>query len=163
MYWDNVCSSSVKCSEKGRVLDKKFEDLGLRPRSASHWRCTFGLFLLLWKKDRKEKNKKRKKYKGREGYREEEKEENRKEGIYIGIYGMVCPEDIQPYNMKNRDIYWKRYKIQETLYIRQWCLSPLQSRHLGISHSSPNHHQLPHHIFLNLTHGMKSVPFQRWF
>ena len=25
--------------------------------------------------------------------------------------------------MKNRDIYWRRYKIQET------CLSPLQSRH----------------------------------
>ena len=41
--------------------------------------------------------------------------------------------------MKNRDIYWRRYKIQETLYIRQWCLSPLQSRHLGTSHSS----QLP--------------------
>ena len=29
--------------------------------------------------------------------------------------------------MKNRDIYWKRYKIQETLYIGQWCLSPLRS------------------------------------
>ena len=63
----------------------------------------------------------------------------------------VCPEIIQPYNMKNRDIYWRRYKIQETLYIGQWCLSPLQSRHLGTSHSSPNCHQLPHLIFLNLT------------
>ena len=52
--------------------------------------------------------------------------------------------------MKNRDIYWKRYKTQGTLYIRQWCLSPLQSRHLGTSHSSLNHHQLPHRIFLNL-------------
>ena len=39
--------------------------------------------------------------------------------------------------MKNRDIYWRRYKIQETLYIGQWCLSPLQSRHFGTSHSFP--------------------------
>ena len=39
--------------------------------------------------------------------------------------------------MKNRDIYWRRYKIQEA-YIGQWCLSPLQSGHLGTSHSSPN-------------------------
>ena len=39
--------------------------------------------------------------------------------------------------MKNKDIYWKRYKIQETLYIGQWCLSHLQSRHLGTSHSFP--------------------------
>ena len=27
--------------------------------------------------------------------------------------------------------------MQETLYIGQWCLSPLQSRHVGTSHSSP--------------------------
>ena len=59
-------------------------------------------------------------------------------------------------NMKNRNIYWGRYKIQETLYIEQWCLSPLQSRHLGTSHSSPNHHQLPLHIFLNLINSLKS-------
>ena len=39
--------------------------------------------------------------------------------------------------MKNRDIYWRRYKTQETSYIGQWPLSPLQSRHLGTSHSSP--------------------------
>ena len=32
--------------------------------------------------------------------------------------------------MKNRHIYW-RYKIKEKLCIGQWCLSPLQSRHLG--------------------------------
>ena len=48
--------------------------------------------------------------------------------------------------MKNRGIYWRRNKIQETLYTGQWCLSPLQSRHLGTSHSSPNCPQLPHHI-----------------
>ena len=54
----------------------------------------------------------------------------------------VSPESVQPCNMKNRDIYW-RYKTQETLYIGQWCLSPLQSRCLGTSHSSPNLHQLP--------------------
>ena len=39
--------------------------------------------------------------------------------------------------MKNRDNYWRRYKIQETLYLGQWHISPLQSRNLGTSHSSP--------------------------
>ena len=33
------------------------------------------------------------------------------------------------------------------MYRGQWCLSPLQSRHLETSHSSPNHHQLPCCIF----------------
>ena len=42
------------------------------------------------------------------------------------------------------------YKIQDILCIRQWRLGPLESRQLGTSHSSPSHHQLPHHIFLNL-------------
>ena len=60
------------------------------------------------------------------------------------------------FNMKNSDIYWRRYKIQETLYIGQWCLSLLQSRHLGTSHSSPNHHHLPHHIFLNLINDLNA-------
>ena len=50
----------------------------------------------------------------------------------------VCPASIQLCNMKNRHIYWRRYKIQETLYIGQWHLSPLQSRHLGTSHSFPS-------------------------
>ena len=36
------------------------------------------------------------------------------------------------------------------MYIGQWHFSPLQSRHLGTSHSSPCHHQLSHCIFLNL-------------
>ena len=75
----------------------------------------------------------------------------------------VCPEGIPPWNMKNRDIYWRRYKIQETLYIEQWCLSPLQSRQTGTSHSSPSRHQLSCLIFLNLINGLKSLPFQRWF
>ena len=37
------------------------------------------------------------------------------------IYWMyeVCPEGIQSCNLKNRDIYEGRYKIQETLYIGQ--------------------------------------------
>ena len=74
-----------------------------------------------------------------------------------------CPEVTQSCNMKNRDIYWRRYKIQETLYIGQWGLSPLQSRHIGTSHSSPKCHKLPHHIFLNLIDSLKSLPFQRWF
>ena len=34
------------------------------------------------------------------------------------------------------------------MYIGQWCLSPLQSRHLGTSDSSPSRHQLPCCIFL---------------
>ena len=75
----------------------------------------------------------------------------------------ICLEGIQPCTMKNRDIYGRRYKIQETLYIGQWHLSLLQSRHLGTSHSSPNRHQLPRRTFLNLTDGLKSLSFQRWF
>ena len=39
----------------------------------------------------------------------------------------ACPESIQSRNKKNRNIYWRRHKIQETLCIGQWCLSPLQS------------------------------------
>ena len=31
----------------------------------------------------------------------------------------VCPEGIEPCNMKNRDTYRRRYKIQETLYSGQ--------------------------------------------
>ena len=69
----------------------------------------------------------------------------------------------QPCTRKNRDIYWRRYKIQETLCIGRWHLSSLQSRHLGTSHGSPSCHQLPCHIFLNLINGLKSLPFQRWF
>ena len=57
--------------------------------------------------------------------------------------------------MRSRDVYWRRYKIQKTLCIGQW-LSPLQSRLLGTSHSSPSCHQLPHCIFLNLTNGLNS-------
>ena len=53
-------------------------------------------------------------------------------GTYVFMH-IVCPEGIQPCNMKNRDFYWRRYK---KLYIGQWHLSPLQSRHLGTSHSS---------------------------
>ena len=70
--------------------------------------------------------------------------------LYLFIYLFI---------MKIRDIYWRRCKIQETLYIGQWRLSPLQNRHLGTSHSSPNCHQLPHHIFLNLIDNLKSLPF----
>ena len=59
-----------------------------------------------------------------------------------------------------RDIYWRRYKRQGTLHIGQWHLSPLQSRHLGTSHSSPNRHQPPRRIFLNLISGLKSLAFK---
>ena len=40
--------------------------------------------------------------------------------------------------MKYRGIYWRRYEVPELLYIRQWHLSPLQSRHLGTSVISPS-------------------------
>ena len=61
--------------------------------------------------------------------------------VYIHIYICIrvyrcicmhegCPEGIQPCNMENRDIFWRRYKIQETLYTGQWFLRPLQSRHM---------------------------------
>ena len=47
------------------------------------------------------------------------------------------PEGIQPYNMKQRHLL---KKIQDTrnLVHRTWHLSPLQSRYLGTSHSSPS-------------------------
>ena len=54
-------------------------------------------------------------------------------------------------------------KIQETLYIGQWHLSPLQSKHLWTSHSFPNLHHLSSQIFLNLTDSLKSLLLQRWF
>ena len=46
--------------------------------------------------------------------------------------------------MKNRDTYWRRYKKQETLYLGQWRLSSLQSRHPGMpTHKFP---QLQHDV-----------------
>ena len=60
----------------------------------------------------------------------------------IPITYKVCPEGIQTCVTKNRDIYW-RYMMQETLCTGQCHLSPLHSWHLGMSHSSPNHHPLP--------------------
>ena len=50
--------------------------------------------------------------------------------------GEACPKSIQPHDIKKYRLLLK--KIQEKLYIGQWCLSPLQSRHLGTSHSSPH-------------------------
>ena len=76
---------------------------------------------------------------------------------------LLCIRGIQPCNMKNRDIYWRIYKIQETLYIGHWCFSPLQRRHLRTSLSSLNHRHLPCCIFLNLMDSLKSLPFLRWF
>ena len=54
--------------------------------------------------------------------------------LHTHIYEL-CPEGIKPCNMENTDVYWRRYKIQETLYIGQRHLSFFQSRHLGTSHS----------------------------
>ena len=53
--------------------------------------------------------------------------------LHIYMLYRVCPEDIQTFTMKNRDIYWRKYKRKETLYIGQWCLSLLQIGHLGAS------------------------------
>ena len=41
------------------------------------------------------------------------------------------PESIQPCNMKNRDIYWKRHMIQETLYIDNVTSVPFKVGTLG--------------------------------
>ena len=88
-------------------------------------------------------------------------------GIFIRRWNLneTGYTSIRLHAMKNRNIYWRRNKIQETLYIGHWCLSIFQSRHLGASHSSPNRHQLPWCILLNLIDGLKSLPFQRrfWF
>ena len=73
----------------------------------------------------------------------------------------VCPEGIKPWNMKNRDTYWRRHKVQESLDNNKDKASQSPaSRHLGPSHSSPNSRHLPCHIFLNLFEGLKSLPFQ---
>ena len=89
--------------------------------------------------------------------------ENSNLDAYTHTQKKGCPESIQPRNMKNRHLYWRRYKIQETSYIGQWCLCSLQSRHLGTSHSSPNRHELHCHIFLNLINSLKSFLLERWF
>ena len=87
-------------------------------------------------------------------------------------YTKFCPVSTPPCTVKNRHIHWRRYKIQETLYLEQWHLSLLQSRHLGTSHSSlgisstlqnpllepPSAASL---YFLNLIEVLKSLPFQR--
>ena len=70
----------------------------------------------------------------------------------------ICPESIQPCTMKKRHLL----KIQEKLYLGQWYLSLLQSRHLRTSCSPSNCHQMLCHIFLNLINGLKSLPFQRF-
>ena len=61
----------------------------------------------------------------------------------------VCPESIHPCTMKKRDIY-RRYKTQEILYIGQWHLSPLQSRHHRTSRSSPSVSSTVHNTLQNL-------------
>ena len=50
----------------------------------------------------------------------------------------VCPEGIQPCTVKNRDIYWGRYKIQETLYIGQWPSVPFKVGTVGPHTALPN-------------------------
>ena len=57
---------------------------------------------------------------------------------YVCLLIFLCVQGLSrkyPCNKKNRDIYWRRYKIQETLYIGQWHFSPLQSKPLRTSHS----------------------------
>ena len=79
--------------------------------------------------------------------------------------------------MKNRDIYWRRYKVQETWYTGDTSVSfkvGTSGHHTALPVSLPlfktpckifcwNCHQLPCRIFLNLIYGLKSLPFQRWF
>ena len=83
---------------------------------------------------------------------------------------MVCPESIQPINIKK--------KVTD---LEQWYLSPLQSTPLGTAHTYPSvpstfqnnlispfselpsAHQLPRRVLLNLVCGLKSPPFQWQF
>ena len=73
-----------------------------------------------------------------------------KNSVFRRLY-KVCPESIHPCTRKNRDIYWRRYKIQETLYIGQFYTSvPFKVRHLGTTHSSPNISFMVQNILQNL-------------
>ena len=62
--------------------------------------------------------------------------------------------------MKNRDTYGRRYKIQEILYLGQWRLSPLQSRHLGPHTVLPIAINCPIVFFLNLLTVWNLSPFK---
>ena len=62
---------------------------------------------------------------------------------------MLCTRPVQ--NVSSYVIWKIEAFIEEDkdeLYRGQWHLSPLQSWHLGTSHSSPNRHQLPCCVFL---------------
>ena len=91
-------------------------------------------------------------------------------------YDEVCPVNIQPCIMKNRDIYQRRYKEHCTqdndasVPFKVGTLGP----HTGLPASLPlfktlckilcwNRHQLPCRIFLTLIDSLKSLPFQRCF
>ena len=91
--------------------------------------------------------------------------------IFIIIYN-VCPVDIQPCNMKNRDIYWRRYKKHCTqdndasVPFKVGTLGP----HTDLPASSPwskhckilcwNRHQLCSRIFLNFIYVWNLFPFK---
>ena len=74
----------------------------------------------------------------------------------------ACPEGMQLCKMKKQRRLLKKIQDTSTLYIGL-PLSPLQSGHLGTSHRSPNGHQLPCCVFLNLINCLKPLLFQRWF
>ena len=54
-----------------------------------------------------------------ENIMQSERSETQKLHIFSFHVHKVCPEGIQPCDMRNRGIYCRRYKIQETLYIGQ--------------------------------------------
>ena len=59
--------------------------------------------------------------------------------------------------MKNRDIYWKRYKVQETLYVGQGCLSPLPSSHPRTSQFSQSPSAAP--LYFPESHWWSEISF----
>ena len=71
----------------------------------------------------------------------------------------VCPEGIQPYNIKNRDITEEDTRYKKHCTKDKDASVPFKVGTLG-PYSSPDHNQLPSHIFLNLIDGLKSLPFQ---
>ena len=82
--------------------------------------------------------------------------------MYIKIYIYFCPDGIQPCNMKKRHLLKKIQDTKNIVFVHR-TMTPqcLRGRNLWTSHSSPNCHQLPYFIFLNLINGLKSLPFQR--
>ena len=88
--------------------------------------------------------------------------------IWCYMYVFMCisvhmrsVQKVSSHDLWKADMHWRRYKIQETLYVGWWYLSPFQSRHLGphtilpVTISSP--------VVFSWISSMVWNLFQRWF